>query len=112
MKQLNKKNHDLEETDFSKAFKGKFFGILRWNQLDDLWDIIKQDCSTTTGQGWYLYSVGEAIPTEKTKGEKLTTFIGEINKLLRREHKEDYCGVVYTDSIESPCLLRYLIQII
>ena len=37
---------------------------------------------------------------------KANYFIGELNKLLRREHKEDYCGVVYTDSIESPRFVK------
>ena len=103
MKKVNKENIEgTESSDFIKAFKGKLFGVLRWNQLDDLWKIVKND----KGQGWYIYAIGEPVPTEKIEGERLNTFIDEINGLLRREHKEDYCGVVYTDSLDSPRLIK------
>ncbi len=103
MRKINIKNtENAESSDFMKSFKGKLFGVLRWKQLDDLWDIVKHD----KVEGWYLYAIGEPIPTEKTKGERLNMFIDEINGLLRREHKEDYCGVVYTDNLNSPRLIK------
>ncbi len=90
------------KSDFLKAFNGKFFGVLRWKQLDDLWQVVKDDKE----EGWYIYPLGESLPTTKKTGESINTFVDELNQLLRREHDEDYCGVVYTDSFETPRLIK------
>lgn len=90
------------DNSFLGTFKGKFFGILRWPQLDTLWEKLKAD----SAEGWYLYAVGEEPPTKITKGEKVTTFINELDLLLRREHNEDYCGIVYANDLENPSFIK------
>jgi len=94
-KDINDKN------DFMTAFTGKFFGILRWHQLDDLWTKLKAD-----NTAWYVYPVGGEVPTEITQGDDLNTFIDEIDVLLRREHDEDYCGIVYANDTETPSFVK------
>ena len=32
----------------------------------------------------------------------LERFVDELDRLLRAEHAEDYCGIVYADSLERP----------
>lgn len=91
-----------DEDDFLSAFNGKFYGVLRWSQLDDLWEIVKKD----NDSGWYIYSVGEDVPLQKEAKDDVHKFVEEINVLLRRDHNEDYCGVVYTDSFEEPNLIK------
>lgn len=87
---------------FINAFRGSFTGILRWPQLDELWVTIRKDNT----RDWYIYAVGET-PPEKTSGtEKLLEFIDAMDKLLRDEHKEDYCGVVYVDNRETPTFVK------
>ena len=90
------------DNSFLDVFQGKFFGVLRWPQLDDLWEKVK----TNDKEGWYLYAVGEEPPKEITKGAKVTTFINELDLLLRREHDEDYCGIVYANDIENPSFIK------
>jgi hypothetical protein len=34
------------------------------------------------------------------------TFLSEIERLLHKEHAEDYCGVVFTDSMELPQFVK------
>ncbi len=87
---------------FRMAFSGRFISVLRWEQLDDFWDVLSQD----TGESWYIYAVGEPPPQQPASGEMLKVFILEIDQLLRREHDEDYCGVVYADSLESPAFVK------
>ena len=53
------KNMDTAITPFYQAFTGRFKGILRWHQLDDLWKILRQESS----QEWFIYAVGETPPT-------------------------------------------------
>ncbi|RMG30976.1 MAG: hypothetical protein D6721_02515 [Gammaproteobacteria bacterium] len=86
---------------FLEAFRGSFSGVLRWPQLDALWDRIR-----ARPEGWYIYAVGEAPPTAPADPDKLEAFIREVDALLRREHEEDYCGIVYTDSFETPAFVK------
>ncbi len=90
------------ETDFRDAFRGSFSGVLRWEQLDELWQLLRADAASD----WYLYAVGEAPPEVTVSTEAVLRFIDEIDILLRKEHEEDYCGVVYVDDKESPSFVK------
>lgn len=87
---------------FWVSFKGTFYGALRWPQLDGLWEALRNDAAG----GWFIYAVGTEPPTETVGPEKLREFITEIDTLLRREHDEDYCGIVYADSFEQPSFVK------
>ncbi len=90
------------ETDFRVAFRGSFSGVLRWEQLDELWQLLRADAAGD----WYLYAVGEVPPEATVSTEAVLLFIDEIDILLRKEHEEDYCGVVYVDDRESPSFVK------
>ncbi len=87
---------------FSDAFRGRFSGLLSWEQLDAFWSVVR-NCA---GGGWYLYAVGEAVPVAPASAEQVARFIGEIDALLRREHQEDYCGIVYADNVLEPTFIK------
>lgn len=91
-----------EHPDFRSAFNGSFSGILRWPQLDELWDVLRADA----GSGWYLYAVGEAPPQQPSGATEVERFIAELDPLLRREHQEDYCGLVYVDDKTQPRFVK------
>lgn len=94
---------DEQETDpFRKAFRGRFENVLRWEQLDTLWGVLRADA----GNGWHIYAVGEPPPAQPVTGEALQKFLAEIDVLLRREHAEEYCGIVYADSFQAPRLVK------
>lgn len=82
---------------FFKKFNSAFSGILRWHELDELWEKVNDD-----NEGWHVYAVGEEPPEAPVSAEKLTTFLTEIDELLHKEHDEDYCGIVYADSCDKP----------
>jgi len=89
-------------TDYLKQFKGKFTSTLRWHDLDAFWEILR---SHNNGQ-WYVYAVGEIPPTSSASSDELEQFILEVDKLLRTEHEEDYCGIVYADSLKTPSMIK------
>jgi len=91
-----------QQHPFSLAFRGSFSGILRWPQLDALWDILR---SSDTDQ-WYIYAVGETPPESPVSHDQLLIFIDEIDKLLHQEHDHDYCGVVYADNPQDPVFIK------
>lgn len=92
----------MTKDEYQIAFKSKFYGVLKWDQLDDLWKKVKK----SKKEGWYIYAIGEEPPIEQTSGKALVDIIDEINALLRREHDEEYCGIVYTDKLTTPSFIK------
>ncbi|OOZ37059.1 hypothetical protein BOW51_04320 [Solemya velesiana gill symbiont] len=91
-----------ENQQYIEAFRGSFTSALRWHNLDDLWDTLKNQAD----DGWYLYAVGETPPETPVNREQLLKFIDEIDVLLREEHDEDYCGIVYSDHPPEPSFIK------
>ncbi|MDE2089486.1 MAG: hypothetical protein KGJ12_05645 [Gammaproteobacteria bacterium] len=87
---------------YLEKFNGSFQGVLRWPQLDALWDVLRRraDC------GWYVYAVGETPPATPADARQLITYLGEIDPLLRKEHGQDYCGIVYVDDPADPTFVK------
>lgn len=86
---------------FAARFKGGFSGVLRWWQLDELWRRVR-----AYPRGWYIYFVGQKPPVEPVSVPELDAFLTEVDSLLRREHKEDYCGIVYADDRREPSMIK------
>ena len=84
---------------FHARLKGKFAGIMQWQQLDELWGRVKR------GE-WYFYQLGEMLPTIALRGDELARRIDALNELLRQEHDYNYCGIVYADDVENPTLIK------
>lgn len=87
-------------TEFERLYEGMLYSVMRWDQLTAFWNRIDADA------GWYLYAVGQAVPTAPAPADKVRQFMAEIDTLLRREHHEDYCAIVYADDLESPRLVK------
>lgn len=92
----------MAKDPFVAAFKGGFTGILRWWQLDELWQNVREDADG----GWYIYAVGERPPDTPSSAQQLTLFVDEIDQRLRADHDEDYCGIVYTDDRNRPTFIK------
>jgi hypothetical protein len=91
-----------QQTDFYTAFRGTFSGVLRWEQLDGLWERLRSGADSA----WYLYAIGEPPPNAPVARDALLRFIEEVDVLLRREHGEDYCGIVYVDDMQAPTFVK------
>jgi len=96
-------NAPAEDIDpFLRAFRGSFTSTLRWHQLDALWERVLEGA----GDGWYLYAIGEEPPREPADAGQVLRFVEEIDRLLRAEHDEDFCGIVYADDLGAPALIK------
>ncbi len=87
---------------FMLAFRGSFTSALRWHHLDSLWQLVRQDAAG----GWYIYAIGETPPVETADAEQVCRFVDEVDTLLRQEHDEDYCGIVYADDLAQPGFIK------
>lgn len=93
---------DTGPQPFLTAFRGSFTSALRWPQLDALWERIAERADA----GWFIYAVGEPPPSAPTDAAGVKAFISEIDQLLRAEHREDYCGIVYADDPSAPTFVK------
>lgn len=87
---------------FYIAYRGAFTSLLKWPDLDAFWQVLAE----RAGQGWYLYSTAEAPPGQTASADELRHFIREMDRHLRAEHAEDYCGIVYVDSKTEPSYIK------
>ena len=94
--------NDHSTEPYLKAYRGRLSGIRKWEELDAFWDILK----SKAGQTWYIYAIGEPVPDSPSSKEQLYLFINEINTLLRKEHEEEYCGIVYVDDKTDPTFVK------
>lgn len=86
---------------FQEKLTGPFSGIVAWAQLSELWSHLCQ-----SPEGWYIYAIGEPVPTHPADAETLRQFTREVDGLLRREHREEYCGIVYADNKSEPTFVK------
>ena len=86
---------------YSARLRGRFSGILKWKDLDALWERIN-----TSGEPWYLYQIGTEPPETPATGEPLATALHRLDELLHTDHHHDYCGIVYADDCERPTLVK------
>ncbi len=89
----------LDDT-FLARYNGRMKGVLRWSQLENIWQNLNAD------DKWYLYEIGADLPEETLSKKALKQAIQQIDAFLRAEHDADYCGVVYTDDLQTPSLLK------
>lgn len=96
-------------TEFQRLYTGRLWSVLAWDQLTALWQRIDP------AAGWYLVAIGVACPQSgaaPTSGlapadaASVSAFIERIDVLLRAEHHESYCGIVYADDLENPRLIK------
>lgn len=89
------------QTEFQRLYTGRVWSVLGWDQLTAFWQRIDP------GAGWYLQAVG--VPPALTSAADAATvsaFISRIDVLLRADHHESYCGIVYADDLENPRLIK------
>ncbi len=89
-------------TPFISKFNGVVKNALEWTH----WEALVSTLRAKSVSGWYVYYVGEDVPTRPLSSEQFDRFLKEISVLLRREHDEPYLGIVYVDDFEDPTFVK------
>ena len=100
--QTPRQQDETQEDPFYIAFRGSFTSLMQWAQLDAFWDTVKAKADS----GWYAYCIGEPVPVKRLTAAQARIFVKEVDALLRRDHDETYCGIVYTDSKTEPTFIK------
>ena len=91
-----------QEQQYHQALDGIFSSLLRWEDLDRFWDLLRSG----NLEQWYIYAIGEPPPQQRSGAEDFLQFIDEIDQLLRRDHQERICGIVYANHTETPSMVK------
>ena len=91
---------DPAQNEFHRQMSGLLYSLLKWDQLSEFWTKVDKDA------GWYLYAVGEAVPIAPATPAQVEKFIVEVDALLRHDHRESYCGIVYADNLDKPSFIK------
>lgn len=87
--------------NYLEAFNSPLVALRHWEDLDRFWEVLRDQASD-----WYVYAVGEIPPDAVVPADQLLNFITEIDSLLRRDHDEPYCGIVYVDDRDEPGFVK------
>lgn len=86
---------------FAEVMQSPLYGIISWERWDQIRARIGAD-----GRAWYVYAVGHGLPPQPFADNALQHALDEIHALLKRDHEEDYLGIVYADDLDQPSLLK------
>ena len=89
-----------EPSEFQRLYTGRLWSVMSWDQLTAFWQRLDP------AAGWYLYAVGEMPPTTPADAATVTGFIAKVDALLRDDHRESYCGIVYADNLDAPRFVK------
>ncbi len=88
--------------DFLRLFHGDHLGVLKWEQLDDLWLRLR---ACADGQ-WYLITHKETLPEEPASAEQVDAFLNHLDSIIRKHQDPVYCGFVFVNDREDPSLIK------
>ena len=87
---------------YKALVNGRFSGILRWPQFEQLWRALDEDAA-----GWYVYEPEESGPPKKPLTEvEMREFLIRTESYLRELCTDTRCGAVYADSVEQPQFIK------
>jgi TusA-related sulfurtransferase len=86
---------------------GTLAGIIDWQVLEQIFSIVQN----SNDSKWCLYSNDTPLPGDKRSkdvdtGGDLASSLQLLNAYLRQSHPRNYCGLVFTDSLTEPTLIR------
>lgn len=87
---------------FDKKLNGLLYGLMQWSD----WDAMRERLLAAPDKRWFVYAVGDSLPERPLPASGFKTALAEIDALLRRDHGEDYLGIVYADDLEYPSLVK------
>jgi len=84
-------------SNFIERFNGRFNGIMNLEECFEFFNNLKSNpCD------WYLYDTDKSPSVETLSKESFIQSIEEIKNIIKTDHSESYCGLVYVDDLNNP----------
>ncbi len=88
--------------DYLTEFRGRFIGIMQWDDCDALLEKL----IANPANDWYFYDTLLPLPQRTINTDDLVKKLIKIHDILKVEHQERYCGIVYVDDLENPTFIK------
>lgn len=88
--------------DYLTQFQGRFIGIM---QRQDCNVLLEKLIANPTND-WYFYDTLTTVPQATMSADEFVKSLTLIHGILKTEHQERYCGIVYVDDLESPSFIK------
>ena len=82
----------------ARFLHGTFRSVLHWDDLEPFWAALRGRAAL----GWYAYDLDGPPPAEPAAEAELSAFIETVDGVLRTQHRNRYCGLVYADDRDAP----------
>ncbi len=91
----------LPDTDYWNRFQGQFFGVLRWNDMETLWQSLH-----ASPENWYVYPVSDAAPDAFAGKQDFAQFLDAAEAVINKRRDRPSCGSIYVDDMREPAYIK------
>lgn len=88
--------------NYLDKFQSRFVGVIEWDDYNALFDTL----TANPANNWYLYDTTAGLPSETIDAKNLVTQLKSIKSIIKTEHQERYCGIVYVDDLKNPNFVK------
>ena len=88
----------LPDTEFWRAYQGRFQGVLSWDAFDALWQVLEE-----SGGDWFVWDLEGDVP-EAPGG--LAQALAVARAMYDEVRDRSYCGTVYVDDPQAPAFVK------
>jgi len=92
----------LRLSNYLTEFQGRFIGVMQWNVCNTLLEKLIAEPATD----WYLYDTLTPVPQTTISADELVENLTDIHTILKTEHRERYCGIVYVNDLKNPTFVK------
>ncbi len=91
----------LPDTPFWRAYQGRASGLLHWEDVDTLWQLL-----ATQPEGWFVYDLKIEPPTTPLPAADFTAFLPLAEALVNERRDRSHSGAIYIDNRQSPAFIK------
>ena len=92
---------DLPDTPYWNKYNGRFFGLLKWEQMDALWLQLHDYPSD-----WYVFDFEKPQPSLVSSAEDFKQFLNDAMGFLLSRKINEHGGLVYVDEQTAPEFIK------
>ncbi len=90
----------LPDTPYWRAFMGRFYGLLKWQDVDEFWDIV------AASDGWYAFDLQDDLPNEPLPNGALKAVLETVKTLVNSRRDMSISGAIYADDLTAPRFIK------
>ena len=92
---------NLPDTQFWRAWQGRFQGVLSWDDFDALLQLLAQG-----GGAWFVWDMEGVVPQRPASQGALAAVLEAVREMNAPVRARSYCGTVYADDPGAPSFVK------